>query len=706
MAGALLFLMFALSNSAAPLRGDATSFLPSVPSSEAWSPHSQNTCPVRSEQQQHQPVARLRGGKAAETLSADRIATGTQMKHREPFWVTGEDPPKRETVSEQGDMVMLQGFNWKSLADRKTLYRQLKQEMAPLASAGVKTVWFPPPSESADVAGYLPGRWYVIGNRTLLDDAVSAAKANGITPMVDVVLNHRAAVRISPNSSWWTEFEGPDWGEWAIVKDDWKCHPEEHLKVCPDNCTCGAADTGENACYAADIDHTNPRIQDDVIEWLRWLRTDLGFEAFRFDNTKGYAGNFTNLYIQATDPLYTVSEFYDSNRNLVSSWLNSSGRSSAVFDFGLRYKLKESVKHDDYSLLMDEWMGPMLWYDKELAVTFTDNHDTAGDHHFAISDHFGSTNQIAAGYAMILSHPSRPCIFWQDWMGNNRDTISKLLSIRQRAGVGPASEWRLVHGKKGLYAAFIGDKLAMKMGGDPWDPNARLPTAEWKLSASGDVKDKEVLPPVEPRVVPKGQRLLLDASFDCEGHDGNMIKARVSAFCPAQGAGAGGATNVTVRVFAADEQWPWPANNDTNKFKVRQGLVMHWAAGTDSSADWGRPSDDMAAAPTSMGYKSWREGDAVQTAFFPASSGAGESEGWERLAPHVHEVRLQVPGAVRALNFVLKHPTQYHDGEDKWYKADGDFHRPPSDFHIRLPKAGEGTNYWAVWEKIELKEAA
>lgn len=184
------------------------------------------------------------------------------------------------------------------------------------------------------------------------------------------------------------------------------------------------------------------------------------------------------------------------------------------------------MKHDDFSLLMDEWMGPMLWflaplsiqmsprnpvlsavsfcfsrgnplfhstrprtltvriwfvlafgrYDKEKAITFTDNHDTAGNHHFEISDVFGAAfypsplhyllsflflvhpvvflrvslfglppclppsarhaasschhqtdtvdawtlvrlagtaNQIAAGYAMILSHPSRPCIFWQ-----------------------------------------------------------------------------------------------------------------------------------------------------------------------------------------------------------------------------------------------------------------------------------------------------
>jgi len=349
----------------------------------------------------HKPVARLRGGQT----TADKITTSTRLGHRTPFWVSGEEPPARKSVAEQGDMVMLQGFNWKILSDRQTLYSQLAQEMAPLAAAGVKTVWFPPPSESADIQGYLPGRWYKIGNRTLLDAAVASAHANGIVPMVDVVLNHRAAVKMSPNSSWWTEFEGPDWGEWAIVANDWKCHPEEHLKVCPDNCTCGAADTGENACYAADIDHTNPRIQADVIEWLRWLRTELKFDAFRFDNTKGYAGSYTNMYIEATDPLYTVSEFYDSNRGLVSSWLDSSSRSSQVFDFGLRYKLKESVKHDDFSLLMDEHMGPMLWYDREQAVSFTDNHDTAGDHHFAISDHFGTPNQIAAGVCVCATVP-------------------------------------------------------------------------------------------------------------------------------------------------------------------------------------------------------------------------------------------------------------------------------------------------------------
>ena len=159
-------------------------------------------------------IARLRGGQAnlATVDDHSRVNVRTSLKDRKFFWTSGEPAPPRKSVREQGDMVMLQGFNWKMAGDRRALYTELAAEMAPLAAAGVKTVWFPPPSESADVQGYLPGRWYVISNRTLLEAAIDAAHAVGIVPMVDVVLNHRAAIRISPNSSWWTDFEGPDWG--------------------------------------------------------------------------------------------------------------------------------------------------------------------------------------------------------------------------------------------------------------------------------------------------------------------------------------------------------------------------------------------------------------------------------------------------------------------------------------------------------------
>lgn len=75
---------------------------------------------------------------------------------------------------------------------------------------------------------------------------------------------------------------------------------------CPSNCTCGNPDTGENACYAPDIDHTNVRVQADVEMWLKWLREDVGFQAFRFDNTKGYHAKYTAQYISASNPVFSV----------------------------------------------------------------------------------------------------------------------------------------------------------------------------------------------------------------------------------------------------------------------------------------------------------------------------------------------------------------------------------------------------------------
>ena len=249
-------------------------------------------------------------------------------------WLVG--PPAAKSLPHAGEMVLLQGFDWELLSDKRALYRTLQGEMSALSRAGINAVWFPPPSASADPQGYLPGKWYDVPFRKELEGAIHAAQGQGIMTMVDVVLNHRTAAKISPNTSDWTAFEGPDWGEWAIVADDWKCEPEAHLKFCPDNATCGAHDTGENACYAPDVDHTNARVREDIVGWLTWLRKELGFDAFRFDNTKGYGARYTAEYVEATGPAFAVSEYFDTNKDLLTSWIRESRETSSMFDFGMR----------------------------------------------------------------------------------------------------------------------------------------------------------------------------------------------------------------------------------------------------------------------------------------------------------------------------------------------------------------------------------
>lgn len=169
-----------------------------------------------------------------------KITTRTRLGRRAPFWLSWIYRPQvAKAVAVPENMVLIQGFDWELMSDRPKLYAMLEREMPILESSGIKCVWFPPPSSSADAQGYLPGKWYDIPHRRQLEQAISAAHRHGIVPMVDVVLNHRTAAKISPKSHDWTVFEDPDWGEWAIVKDDWKCEPEQHLKFCPDNCTCG-----------------------------------------------------------------------------------------------------------------------------------------------------------------------------------------------------------------------------------------------------------------------------------------------------------------------------------------------------------------------------------------------------------------------------------------------------------------------------------
>lgn len=41
-------------------------------------------------------------------------------------------------------------------------------------------------------------------------------------------------------------------------------------------------------------------IQNDVIEWLRFLKNSIGFDGWRFDFVRGYDGRFVKIYTDAT----------------------------------------------------------------------------------------------------------------------------------------------------------------------------------------------------------------------------------------------------------------------------------------------------------------------------------------------------------------------------------------------------------------------
>lgn len=52
-------------------------------------------------------------------------------------------------------------------------------------------------------------------------------------------------------------------------------------------------------------------VTQDIKHWLSWLRSDVGFDGWRFDFVKGYGGQHVREYIAATSPTLVVGEFWD-----------------------------------------------------------------------------------------------------------------------------------------------------------------------------------------------------------------------------------------------------------------------------------------------------------------------------------------------------------------------------------------------------------
>ena len=44
----------------------------------------------------------------------------------------------------------------------------------------------------------------------------------------------------------------------------------------------------DSAGWPADLDHTNEGLRKGIVDWMNWLKEDIGFTNWRFDFVKGY----------------------------------------------------------------------------------------------------------------------------------------------------------------------------------------------------------------------------------------------------------------------------------------------------------------------------------------------------------------------------------------------------------------------------------
>jgi alpha-amylase len=400
--------------------------------------------------------------------------------------VGGRNPADQRNYIGDGRDILLQGFHWAShqgsfdhaTRTRKSWYRILQENASAIKAAGFTWVWFPPSSDSLAPQGYIPRRWNVLdtayGSEAELRGAIAALESVGA--LADVVLNHRVGAH-TPGA----DFADPPFPDnrAAIVRDD-----ESGIGT-------GRHDTGERHPCGRDLDHTNPDVRNAIKQYLNRLK-GVGFKGWRYDLVKGYHGRFVGEYNDATEPLFSVGEFFDGDRQQLTNWLDATGGKSTAFDFPTRYLLHEACQRDDYGRLRSlnghrVVPGGLIGFWPSRSVTFLDNHDTEyrreGDYGAHGTRHFHG-NTVEMGYAYTLTHPGIPCVFWShffDWGGHTRQRLERLIRVRKVTGVHARSWVDIKEARRGLYAAIIDGKVAVKLGSHHWAPGR-----SWQLACDGD----------------------------------------------------------------------------------------------------------------------------------------------------------------------------------------------------------------------------
>ena len=404
-----------------------------------------------------------------------------------PRWNPEEGPLNRLKL---GREVVLQGFHWES--HTHPWYGIVESKAEDIAKAGFTGVWMPPASHSIAPQGYLPSDLYCLdskyGSEGELRACLDTMHSHGINAYADIVINHRSAPKKGRHDAW-NDYEGQrmGWGEWAI---------------CSTNQTfagTGNDQTGDDFPAAPNVDHTNETVRNDLKGWLNWLRQDVGYDGWRFDFAKGYAGRFVGEYVEASNPTFSIGEYWDTmsygdggleydqsgHRQRTINWIDEAGGNSAAFDFTTKGILQEACRDGSYWRLVDHRNKPagVLGHWPARAVTFLDNHDTG-----STQSHWPFPGKEAQqGYAYILTHPGMPCVAWDhffDWGDDLRTAISELIAVRQRNCIDSRCDVVVDIAEQGTYAARIGGRVAVRLGGGDWHPGLTN-SGEWKKAVEG-----------------------------------------------------------------------------------------------------------------------------------------------------------------------------------------------------------------------------
>ncbi|MBR5087511.1 MAG: starch-binding protein [Muribaculaceae bacterium] len=379
--------------------------------------------------------------------------------------------------------IMLQGFYWDSYDYTK--WENLTARSEELGAI-YDLIWVPNSAmtrggNKAETMGYMPYCWLrhttIFGSQSKLTNMIQTYGAMGTGIIEDLILNHKDAKAhvIAPGDTVYMEFLDETSGDYSVTWDNVNFTGI----VCNDDQPGGGNyDTGEGFDGARDLDHTNPLVQQNCITYQNFLLNELGYVGFRLDMTKGYAPQYTGKYNSATNPIFSVGEYFDGNTDLLKQWINGTAVNgviqSGTFDFALKFAINDAFGGGNWSSLD---MAGLIADDnyKRYAVTFVDNHDTNEDH-----NHCGGN--IEAANAFILAMPGTPCIFSLHYE-QYKEAITNMIKGRRSCGITNESSCTSSQVNGGIIFTTTGSKgqAMVRLG----SAASSTPGSGWQLVQNG-----------------------------------------------------------------------------------------------------------------------------------------------------------------------------------------------------------------------------
>jgi len=172
--------------------------------------------------------------------------------------------------------------------------------------------------------------------------------------------------------------------------------------------------------FGNDLNTFNTVVKTRLKDWGVWLSNQIGFDGYRLDFVRGFQESFAADWIKNLPKLnnkqrFIVGEYWGSAYR-IKNWVNTLagyGADADGFDFPLKFTLTSMCNGNQSSFDM-KWLkhsGMVKNPDGNALsgtqiVTFLDNHDTGKEHNKWI------TKDHKMGYAYILTHEGRPCVFY------------------------------------------------------------------------------------------------------------------------------------------------------------------------------------------------------------------------------------------------------------------------------------------------------